>query len=251
MNTFWGVGVHLVGMKLPEFSIVFSRPKLLAALTAGVALLLLVVVGIYGLATGPRQPEPPAPTTAQTAGPTPTAPAEATEQAGSDGDVRQPVVPPVERSADPETFARNVATALFEWDTASGLMALDYTSAILDVGDPTGAEQTGLASDVATYLPTREAWTQLRQHSTSQHLVIDEAYIPQAWEDALAQAQPGQITEGTVAYTITGTRHRDGTWNDEPVTSEHEVSFTVFIVCAPAYETCHLLRLSELDNPLT
>ncbi|MVT27010.1 hypothetical protein [Nesterenkonia alkaliphila] len=238
-------------MKLPEFSTVFSRPKLLAALTAGVALLLLVAVGIYGLATGPRQPEPPAPTTAQTPNPTPTAPDEPTEQPEADGVVRQPVVPPVEGSADPETFARNVATALFEWDTASGFMPLDYTSALLDVGDPTGAEQAGLASDVAAYLPTREAWTQLRQHSTRQHLSIDEVYVPEAWEEAQSQAQPGQITEGTVAYTITGTRHRDGTWNDEPVTSEHEVSFTVFIVCAPAYETCHLLRLSELDNPLT
>lgn len=238
-------------MKLPEFSTVFSRPKLLAALTSGVALLLLVAVGIYGLATGPRQPEPPAPTTAQTPDPARTSPSAATERPEADGDVRQPVVPPVEQAADPETFARNVATALFEWDTASGLMPLDYTSAILDVGDPTGAEQAGLANDVATYLPTREVWTQLRQHSTRQRLSIDEVYVPQAWEDALAQAHPGQITEGTVAYTITGTRHRQGTWNDEPVSSEHEVSFTVFIVCAPAYETCHLLRLSELDNPLT
>ena len=27
-------------------------------------------------------------------------------------------------------------------------------------------------------------------------------------------------------------------------------AFTVFVVCEPAYDTCHLLRLSELDNPL-
>ena len=47
-----------------------------------------------------------------------------------------------------------------------------------------------------------------------------------------------------------GTRHRDGLWNGEAVTSEHAVSFTVFIVCTPAYPTCHLLRLSQLDNPL-
>lgn len=58
--------MHLLGMKLSEFSTMFSRPKLFAALSAGVALRLLVAVGIYGLATGPRQPEPPAPTTAQT-----------------------------------------------------------------------------------------------------------------------------------------------------------------------------------------
>lgn len=54
--------MHLLGMKLSEFSTMFSRPKLFAALSAGVALRLLVAVGIYGLATGPRQPEPPAPT---------------------------------------------------------------------------------------------------------------------------------------------------------------------------------------------
>ncbi len=167
-----GWNVHLLGMRLSEFSTMFSRPKLFAALSAGVALLLLVAVGIYGLATGPRQPEPPAATTAQTADPTPTAPGAPTEQ--PDSDVRQPVVPPVERSADPETFARNVATALFEWDTASGLMPLDYTSALLDVSDPAGAEQAGLASDVATYLPTREAWTQLRQHSTRQQGLMQE-----------------------------------------------------------------------------
>jgi len=64
------------------------------------------------------------------------------------------------------------------------------------------------------------------------------------------QAQPGQLAEGTVAYTIEGTRHRSGVWNDEPVESAHPVAFTVFIVCKPTYETCHLLRLSELDNPL-
>ena len=240
-------------MKLPELSAVFSRPKLLATFAAGVALILLVVVGVYGLAAGPRDPEPPAPTTDETTDPAPAAPDEGSgepPEPGSD-EVYQPVVPPVEQSADPETFALNVATGLFEWDTGSGLMPLDYTSALLDVGDPTGAEQAGLARDVATYLPTREAWIELRQHSTSQHLAIDEIYIPEAWEEALSQAQPGQITEETVAYTITGTRHRQGIWNEEPVTSEHEVAFTVFIVCAPAYETCHLLRLSELDNPLT
>ena len=39
-------------------------------------------------------------------------------------------------------------------------------------------------------------------------------------------------------------------WNGQPVTSEHPVAFTVFVVCAPTYPTCHLLRLSQLDNPL-
>ena len=153
-------------------------------------------------------------------------------------------------SRDPETFAGNVAHALFTWDTTSGLMPLDYTAAVLDVGDPSGTEQAGLASDLATYLPTREAWIELRKHETHQHLTIDQADIPEAWDDAVAQAQPGQIAPGTTAFTIEGTRHRDGLWNGEPVSSEHPVSFTVFIVCAPAYPTCHLLRLSQLDNPL-
>ena len=40
-------------------------------------------------------------------------------------------VPPVARSADPEQFARNVATTLFAWDTTTGLLAFG-----LHVDDP-------------------------------------------------------------------------------------------------------------------
>lgn len=57
---------------------------------------------------------------------------------------------------------------------------MDYTSAILAVGDPSGDEQAGLASDVAAYLPNRDAWIELRQYATSQHLTIDAAYVPDA-----------------------------------------------------------------------
>ena len=154
------------------------------------------------------------------------------------------------RSTDPVTFAEGVATTLFAWDTALGLWPLDYTSAILAVGDPSGDEQAGLASDIATYLPNRDAWIELRQYATTQYLVIDTSFVPDAWGDAVAQAQPGQIAPGTTAVTIEGTRHRSGIWNGQPVTSEHAVAFTVFVVCAPTYPTCHLLRLSQLDNPL-
>ena len=111
-------------------------------------------------------------------------------------------------------------------------------------------EQAGLASDIATYLPNRDAWIELRQYATSQHLTIDIAYVPDAWADAVEQAQPGQLAPGTVAVTIEGTRHREGVWNGQPVTSQHEVTFTVFVVCAPTYPACHLLRLSQLENPL-
>ena len=85
-------------------------------------------------------------------------------------------------------FAQGVASTLFAWDTASGLWPLDYTSAILAVGDPSGDEQAGLASDVAAYLPTRDAWIELRQYATRQHLTIDTTYVPDAWSEAVAQA---------------------------------------------------------------
>ena len=220
-----------------------NRRRLVTLIAAGIVLLLLTGVGVYGLLTGPRNststdpdPEP---------GPVTTAPPTVEPSTP-----RPPGVPAVPRSADPEAFARGVASTLFAWDTASGLWPLDYTSAILTVGDPSGDEQAGLASDVAAYLPTRDAWIELRQYATRQHLTIDTAYVPAAWADAVAQAQPGQLAAGTTAVPIEGTRHRAGVWNGQPVTSEHPVAFTVFVVCAPTYPTCHLLRLSQLDNPL-
>ena len=229
-------------MKTPDLSAPRSRHRLIAALAALVVVLVLAGVGVYGLLAGP-------PTANEDAkrgsgpGPAVTAPSDPAPTA-------TPRLPTVRASADPETFARNVATALFAWDTASGFMPLDYTSVVLAVGDPSGAEQAGLASDIATYLPNRDAWIELRRYATTQHLVIDTSLVPDAWADAVAQAQPGQIAPGTTAVTIEGTRHRSGTWNGQPVTSEHSVSFTVFVVCAPTYPTCHLLRLSQLDNPL-
>lgn len=222
-----------------------SRRRLIALAVALVAIVALAGVGVYGLLTGPPTSEH---------GPdTGTAPAPVVTTPGDPAPTGTPSLPPlpeVEASDDPETFARNVATALFAWDTGSGLRPLDYSTVILAVGDPSGAEQAGLASDVAAYIPSREAWLELRQYATAQHLSIENAYVPEAWETAVEQAQPGQLAEGTIAYTIEGTRHRTGVWNDEDVTSEHAVAVTAFIVCAPTYDTCHLLRLSQLHNPL-
>lgn len=220
-----------------------TRRRLVALIAAGIVLLLVAAVGVYGLLTGPRtstntsrDPElRPITTTTPTAPPTTS---------------RPPQVLGVPRSADPATFAEGVAGTLFAWDTASGLWPLDYTSAILAVGDPSGDEQAGLASDVASYLPSRDAWIELRQYATRQHLTIDSAYIPDAWAGAVEQAQPGQLAQGTTAVTIEGTRYRAGVWNGAPVTSQHQVAFTVFVVCGLSYRTCHLLRLSQLDNPL-
>lgn len=233
-------GVHLVGMKTPDLSEPRTRRRLITAAGAAVAVLVLAGVGVYGLLAGPPSQDN---DDSAIPGPMVTAPSDPVPTTT----LRLPVV---RTSADPVTFARNVATALFEWDTASGFMPLDYTSVILDVGDPTGQEQAGLASDIAAYLPSRDAWIDLRHYATTQHLTIDTTYIPDAWATAVEQAHPGQLAEGTVAVTIEGTRHREGLWNDEPVTSEHGVAFTVFVVCAPTYDTCHLLRLSQLDNPL-
>ncbi|MCT1549014.1 hypothetical protein [Brevibacterium casei] len=227
-------------MKTPDLSEPRTRRRLIAAGAGALILLILIGIGIYGLITGPPDQSqdddgPSDPVVTAPGDPVPATP---------------PRLPVVRASADPETFARNVATALFKWDTGSGFMPLDYTSVILDVGDPTGQEQAGLASDVAAYLPNRQAWIELRQYATAQHLTIENIYVPEAWDTALEQAQPDQLPEGAVAYTIEGTRHRNGLWNDEQVTSVHPVAFTVFIACPPE-QTCHLLRLSQLDNPLT
>lgn len=231
-------------MKTSDLSETGSRRRrLIAVAVALVAVVVLAGIGIYGLITGPT-------TTDQHTGggevirprPMPAAP---------DGRLpAMPRLPTVAASGDPETFARNVAETLFGWDTATGFMPLDYTSVILAVGDPSGEEQAGLAADVAAYLPNRTAWIELRKYSTAQHLTIDTLFVPEAWDVAVEQAHPGQLAPGTIAYTIEGTRHRTGLWNGEDVTSKHPVAFTMFIVCAPTYETCHLLRLSQLDSPL-
>lgn len=234
------------------------RRRLIVVIAAGVVFLLLAGVGIYGLITGPRTAPTPSP---GEPGSTATAPPD-----GGASPVRIPAVP---HSSDPEEFARGFAEALFAWDTSSGFMPLDYTTVLLDAGDPTGTEQAGLAADIALYLPTRDAWTGLREYGTTQHLTIDTATVPDAWDDAVAKARPGQLAPGTTAYTIDGTRHRDGVWNGEPVTSEHEVAFTIFLRCPPdptpspspgekpdtttgdeRPARCHVLRLSQLDNPL-
>lgn len=216
---------------------------MIAAIAALVVVLVLAGIGVYGLLAGP-------PTSTEPGSDESTEPGSVVTVPSDPVPTTTPHLPVVRPSADPETFAGNVASALFSWDTASGLMPLDYTAVILAVGDPSGAEQAGLAADIATYLPSREAWIELRHYATTQHLTIEHVYVPDAWDEAVAQAQPGQLTEGTIAYTIEGTRHRDGVWNDQRVTSEHPVAFTVFLVCAPTYDTCHLLRLSQLDNPL-
>ena len=239
---------HLGVMKTPDDP-ARTRRRLISFACAGVAFLVLAGIGVYGLLTGPDESPPPrsgttTPNPADPSGPTPS-------------------LPEIAPSTDPEAFARDVANVLFTWDTTSGFWPLDYTAVLLDVGDPTGTEQAGLASDIASYLPSRDAWVELRQYSTTQHLTISDAYVPEQWWQAVEQARPCQLPAGATAITIEGTRHRTGIWNDEPVASEHQVAFTIFLACPPeapptgtrtpapgVVPSCYLLRLSVLDSPL-
>jgi len=160
------------------------------------------------------------------------------------------VLPELEPAADPASFARVVAHAIFDWDTAVAVPLSDYTSRLVTVADPTGESSPGLVADVTAYLPTATAWSQLRTYATRQRLAINTAKVPSLWSQAQVEAGPDGLLPGTTAFTITGVRHRAGVWEGNPVTSEHDVAFTVFIVCAPSYPNCHLLRLSRLDEPL-
>lgn len=174
---------------------------------------------------------------------------EPTDAAHRDADEAIPTITDAP-SADPETFAAQVARALFDWDTAAAYSPTDVRGRLLAVADPTGREATGLAADLAGYLPTADGWTFLRGYYTRQHIEIDSVAVPSQWDQAMAEAGPGGLAPGTVAYTVEGVRHRDGVWDGADVSSRHDVAFTVFLVCAPSYVTCHLLRLSRLDEPL-
>lgn len=222
------------------------RTFLIAAIAGAIILLLLVGVGVYGLIRGPRTAESVDP--AITESPATTPPADTSS--GPE---------PVVTVGGPEEFAVAVSEALFTWDTTSGYGPADYAQMLADV--TADEEADAAASDVRAYLPTTEAWAQLRTHQTRQWVTIDTIEIPTVWENAVAQAAPGQIPDGATAYTITGTRHRTGYWGTDPITTTHDVAFTVFLTCTPERnpapapadpitETCTLLRLSQLDNPL-
>lgn len=218
----------------------FPRRLMVVLIVAAAVLALLVGVGLYGLLLAPRSD-------LSSGGSSANDPPGSSTSAPSPGSSTPPVI---RASDDPEAFARALATALFTWDTATEFGPTDYAQVIVDVGDPSGNETAGLASDVRTYLPTADAWAQLRTMQTRQWLDINEVFVPDEWATALEQASEGQILPGTVAYTITGVRQREGIHGTEPVTSSHDVAFTVFITCEPTFDTCQALRVSELDNPL-
>lgn len=214
------------------------RRTLVVVIATLVVAAALIGVGVFGLIRGPGEQagNPAAPVSSAPTRTSPTGP---------------PASPtPITPTSDPETFARRVATAVFTWDTAAGYGPSDYIQAVINVGDPSGNETPGLAADLADYLPNTAAWAQLRQYATRQWLTIDTAAVPTTWGQALQQGQ-ATLLPGTTAYTITGTRHRAGVWDGKPVSTAENVSFTIFETCQPTYQSCRLLRLSQLDNPLS
>lgn len=225
------------------------RAALIAAITGGLVLLALVGIGLYGLFTGTN----PARERTGTDVPEQTTTRPSPDTALGNGPQQIPT------SSDPEETARAIIEGLFVWDTTSGYSPSDYAQAVADVTSTLEADAA--ASDVRGYLPTPAAWVQLRTHQTRQWISITELEVPAAWETAVQQAAPGQILPGMTAYTVTGIRHRAGTWSTEPIEAERPVTFTVFLVCdEPASGSnaedndgagqCQLLRLSQLDTPL-
>lgn len=215
-----------------------TRRQILLILV-GVLAVTTLAVGIYGLV---RQPGAESPTNGALT-PVVAEPVEVTPRETAVEDRSLP------HTSDPIAYARAVATSIFGWDTTTGLLPTDYTAAVLADADPSGEETPGLLADVATYLPTVEQWLDLATMEVTQSLSIDEAVIPESWSSALEQAR-GELRPGTTAVTITGIRHREGTWEGEPAETSYPVAFTVFVACPPAFERCHVLRLSQLDNPL-
>lgn len=213
----------------------------LALLAAAVLLLAALVVGVYGLVTGPSSTDTESgrPAVAVADQPRPAVSTSAPDPTSA-------VLP---HTNDAITYARAVAVALFDWDTAAGFLPTDYQAPVLADADPSGEETAGLITDVATYMPTVNQWLDLGSMNVTQTLSITSAEVPTAWASAVDQAH-GELRPGTTAVTIEGTRHRTGIWNGETSSTSSPVSFTVFVACPPAFDRCRVLRLSQLDNPL-
>jgi hypothetical protein len=212
----------------------------------GALLAATLVVGLYGLVAGPRPTAASAPQAVATLAGEDSGPASA--RPSPPASTASPAAALLHTS-DPIPYARAIATSLFDWDTRTGFAPADYEAAALSDADPSGEETAGLITDVATYLPTTDEWLNLATMDVRQRLVISSAAVPSTWASTLANAH-GELRPGTTAVTITGTRHRTGIWNGDAETTSTPVSFTIFIACPPAFDRCHVLRLSQLDNPL-
>ena len=118
-------------------------------------------------------------------------------------------------------------------------------------GTPAAPNKPGSLTTSPPTCPRGPSGQDPREYGTSQHLTIDRANVPDQRGEAIAQAPEGSSHTGrSPRRSRAPGRHRTGTWNGEPATSAHEMAFTVFMVCAPTYDTCHLLRPLQLDSPL-
>ena len=225
-------------MRYPTPPDVLRRRLLIVAGAA--AALLLVAFATYAVLVQrtPRQGHSPADATR----PAPIAAPETPTSVATD-------LPKLHPTSDPDAFAHQIAEALFAWDTAEMMGRDDHVQQLIKLGDPTGESTGGLLSDIGGYLPTATAWHNLTEYETRQWLSIGSVTTPTKWAEAEAQAGDALLA-GTTARTIRGVRHRTGVWEGDPVSSQYDVAFTVFIVCGPSYPECHLLRLSILDKPL-
>jgi len=213
----------------------------IALIVAAVAVLAALVVGIYGLITGPHSTGSGVVEAHSSASKAP--------QPAADPSEADPTHHALPHTNDPIAYARAVASTLFDWDTAAGFVPADYQAPVLADADPSGEETAGLITDVATYMPTLNQWLDLGAMDVTQTLTITSAGVPTSWAAAVQQAH-GELRPGTTAITIEGTRHRNGIWNGEASSTSGPVSFTVFVACPPAFDHCHVLRLSQLDNPM-
>lgn len=210
--------------------------------TALAAVVVVIVLGCAGTAlafvhdgTGsapqPRPSEVPQDTSAETS-----------TESSWDGQIAE--------TSDPAAFAVSVARVLFAWDTAETTPLNEYAGRLLAVADPSGQESAGLATDLTTYLPSPESWEDLKTYETRQWIDINSYEVPDDWRSAANDSDSSRIALGTTAYTITGLRRRSGIWQGKTAQTVDKVSFTIFMTCKPTYETCRLLRLSQLNNPL-
>ncbi|WP_152191223.1 cell wall protein [Georgenia satyanarayanai] len=156
---------------------------------------------------------------------------------------------PILATADPVAFATTVARALFDWDTTGQHTLAEHEGRLLAVADPSGVESPGLVADLEAYLPSVQTWDFLTQYETRQWIEVTDARVPGQWRETVTAAE-GALAPGTTAVTVTGVRHRAGTWEGREVAEEFDVAFTAIVVCGPTYPQCYLLRLSRLDEPL-
>lgn len=146
-------------------------------------------------------------------------------------------------------YASRFATQLLTWDSTATSSPTDQMDQLVAEADPSGVETPGLVADLANYLPTAIEWTHLRRHAVTQSATIHTAVIPDSWEPIPADAAVG-LSAGTTAVTIQATLHRRGSSGGQQHSSDHPLTFTIFLACPPDGQSCHVLRLSVPGTPL-